>query len=272
MPELPEVETVRKFLEKNIVGEKTLKINIKNKKLRYEISSKINDKLSDSIITKISRRGKYLIFFYSNEQILLIHLGMTGYFRITKKINKKKHDHIIFYFKEKNLIFNDIRKFGFIKIYMKSKFDSCTHLKKIGPEPLSREFNDVHFKKNISTTATIKSLLMNQKFVAGLGNIYCSEILFDARIHPERIPKNLNRKEIKRIISSIKKILTMAIKVGGTTIKNFIVSDEKVGYFRNKLKVYGRLNQSCMRCKSNHKVQKIIQNGRSSFFCINCQL
>ena len=155
---------------------------------------------------------------------------------------------------------------------MKSKFDSCTHLKKIGPEPLSREFNDVHFKKNISTTATIKSLLMNQKFVAGLGNIYCSEILFDARIHPERIPKNLNRKEIKRIISSIKKILTMAIKVGGTTIKNFIVSDEKVGYFRNKLKVYGRLNQSCMRCKSNHKVQKIIQNGRSSFFCINCQL
>ena len=95
--------------------------------------------------------------------------------------------------------------------------------------------------------------------------------MFDARIHPERISRSLNKKEIKKITSSIKKILTMAIKVGGTTIKNFIVSDEKVGYFKNRLKVYGRINQPCTRCKNNHKVQKIIQNGRSSFFCINCQ-
>tara|TARA_Y100001968_G_C19323938_1_gene700718 strand:- start:674 stop:1141 length:468 start_codon:yes stop_codon:yes gene_type:complete len=155
---------------------------------------------------------------------------------------------------------------------MKSKFHSCNHLNKIGPEPLSSEFTDLYFRKKISTAVTIKSLLMNQKFVAGLGNIYCSEILFDARIHPERISSNLNKKEIKRITSSIKKILTLAIKVGGTTIKNFIVSNEKVGYFKNKLKVYGRQDQSCKRCKSKHKIKKIIQNGRSSFFCVNCQL
>ncbi len=272
MPELPEVETVKKFLEKNIVGERTLKIKIKNKKLRYEISSKINENLIDSIITKISRRGKYLIFFHSNKKILLIHLGMTGYFRIIKKVNKKKHDHIIFYFKNKNLIFNDIRKFGFIKIYTKSTFNSCTHLKKIGPEPLSKEFNVEYFKKNISTTSSVKSLLMNQKFVAGLGNIYCSEILFDARIHPERIAKTLNDSEIKKIVSSIKKILIMAINVGGTTIKNFVVSDEKVGYFKNRLKVYGRLDQYCTRCKLDCKVKKITQNGRSSFFCKSCQV
>ena len=113
---------------------------------------------------------------------------------------------------------------------------------------------------------------MNQKFVAGLGNIYCSEILFDARIHPERIAKTLNDSEIKKIVSSIKKILIMAINVGGTTIKNFVVSDEKVGYFKNRLKVYGRLNQYCTRCKLDCKVKKITQNGRSSFFCKSCQV
>ena len=113
---------------------------------------------------------------------------------------------------------------------------------------------------------------MNQNFVAGLGNIYCSEILFDAKISPKKRFKNLNNNQIKQIIKSTKKILYKAVSFGGTTIKNFIVSDEKVGYFKNRLKVYGRINQPCTRCKNNHKVQKIIQNGRSSFFCINCQL
>jgi len=149
MPELPEVETVKNFLETHIVGQKTLKIKIIIKKLKYEIPTNINNKLSNLIVTKISRRGKYLIFFYNNGKALLCHLGMTGYFRICQKIQKKKHDHIVFFFKEKILVFNDIRKFGFIKILSTKDVFGCNHLANIGPEPLSREFNFNYFKKKI---------------------------------------------------------------------------------------------------------------------------
>jgi formamidopyrimidine-DNA glycosylase len=141
----------------------------------------------------------------------------------------------------------------------------------MGPEPLEKNFNLNYFKKNRNTEVSIKNLLMNQKFVAGLGNIYCSEILYDAGIHPQKKSKALKENDMIKLINSTKKILNKAIKLGGTTIKNFIVSDEKIGYFKSKLKVYGRFNQECLRCLGERKILKIKQSGRSSFFCSNCQ-
>ena len=271
MPELPEVEVVKNFLNLNFNGMQVQKIKIINKKLRYEIKSNISKNFINLIITKIFRRGKYLILLFENESSLLIHLGMTGFFRVSQEIKLSKHDHLIFYFKTKVLIFNDIRKFGFIKYYSPDKVFKSSHLLKIGPEPLSSEFNFRYFKYSFKRMTNIKNLLMNQAFVAGLGNIYCSEILFDAMVNPKKISKNLNDNQIRKIIKSTRKILNKAILLGGTTIKNFIVSDEKIGYFKNELKVYGKENFDCIRCSKFNKIKKIVQNGRSTFFCPNCQ-
>ena len=147
---------------------------------------------------------------------------------------------MIFNFKKKKLVFNDIRKFGFVKIFNAQEIFKCTHLKNLGPEPLSSEFCYEYFKKNLNRKTNIKNLLMNQSFVAGLGNIYCSEILFRSDIKPIRPINLIKDYEINKIVNSVKKILLNSIKLGGTTIKNFVVSDEKIGYFKNKLMVYGR--------------------------------
>ena len=271
MPELPEVETVRTFLKNNIIQEHIISIEIKDPNLRFKISKEIPKYLYNSTITKISRRGKYLIFLYSNNYALVFHLGMTGYFRIENFYKSRKHDHLIINFKEKKLIFNDIRKFGFVKIYDKKKVFFSQHLKILGPDPLCKEFSFEYFSKHLRRNTNIKNLLMNQSFVSGLGNIYCSEILFDSRINQTRIVRGLKNSEVRRILKSTRKILRHAIKLGGTTIKNFVVSDEKIGYFKNMLMVYGREGLPCLKCKKNNIVYKIVQSGRSTFFCSNCQ-
>ena len=255
----------------NFQKKKIKRIKIINKNLRFEIQSIIKTKLTNLIISKIYRRGKYLILLLENNSSLMIHLGMTGYFRVMKKEDKKKHDHLIFYFYSKVLIFNDVRKFGFIKFYDPEELSDSKHLLGIGPEPFSNEFNSDYFIKKIKRKCSVKNLLMNQKFVAGLGNIYCSEILFDAGVNHERICNELTREQIEKIIFSTKKILEQAIHYGGTTIKNFIVYNQKIGYFKNKLKVYGKENQSCPRCKTLVKIQRIRQSGRSTFLCPKCQ-
>ena len=194
---------------------------------------------------------------------------MTGFFRIEKKYQFRKHDHLIFNFINKKLIFNDIRKFGFVKILNEREISECSHLKNLGPEPLSSKFCYNYFKKNLNRKTNIKNLLMNQSFVAGLGNIYCSEILFRSKVKPTRQLRLIKENEISKILDSVKKILFDSIKLGGTTIKNFVVSDEKIGYFKNKLMVYGRKGMNCFKCKN--KIDKITQSGRSTFFCSRCQ-
>ncbi len=272
MPELPEVEVVRCFLESHIVGKKILKISIVNEKLRYKIPSNLNLSIRNSIIAKILRRGKYLILLFKDSKFsLLIHLGMTGYFRLSDQIKEKKHDHLIFFFDRKVLIFNDIRKFGFVKIYHESEIFGSSHLINMGVEPLSKSFNLNYFNSFRKRTIDLKSLLMNQSFISGLGNIYCSEILHEARISPLRKTNSLNNLEIENIIKSTKKILKKSISFGGTTIKNFIVSEEKIGYFKNKLKVYSRDKKKCLRCFKGVTIKKIKQCGRSTFFCAKCQ-
>lgn len=271
MPELPEVETVKNFLDIHLLKSTVLWVKIENKKLRYEISPQICKTLIDSRISKIIRRGKYLIFLLNNKFAILCHLGMTGCFRISRKNIKRKHDHLVIGIKNKQIIFSDIRKFGFIKLYKASEVFTCSHLKKIGPEPLSEDFNISYLEENRSKKVSVKSFLMNQNNVAGLGNIYCSEILFDSGIHPEKNFTNLKLEEYKKILESTKKILNQAIKKGGTTIKDFNISDDKIGYFKNKLKVYDRNGMECLRCKKNINIKKIFQNGRSTFFCVKCQ-
>ncbi len=270
MPELPEVETVKLFLNSHLTNKKVKWARIENKKLRYEIPSKICKIIVNSKITKINRRGKYLIFLFDNNFSMLIHLGMTGCFRASRLFKFRKHDHFSIGVNNKVLTFNDVRKFGFIKIYKTSDIYLSSHLKYLGPEPFSKEMKSSLLLEK-AKRVSIKSFLMNQKYIAGLGNIYCSEILYESKISPKRMAFTINEDEMKFLIRSMRKILKKAIKCGGSSVKDFNVSDEKVGYFNNELKVYDRNGRRCYRCKKYNLIKKIIQNGRSTFYCVKCQ-
>tara|TARA_B100001029_G_C15013003_1_gene425433 strand:+ start:185 stop:1048 length:864 start_codon:yes stop_codon:yes gene_type:complete len=286
MPELPEVEVVKKSLNRNIKTLTIKKVIIKTKKLRYLIN-KINlTKLQGKKIINIKRRSKYLIFYFDQKILLLVHLGMTGKFLIKEKNklkktsfhdtiykNTSKHNHIIFILnKNKQLIYNDVRKFGFIKTVNSKKLSKNLHLKFLGPEPLSNNFNLNYFKERIlKRKRKIKDLLMDQKFVSGLGNIYVNEVLYFSKVNPSKNIFKISLHEVKNIIKFTKIVLKKSIKEGGSSIKNFENSDGKVGKYQQKFKVYNRANQSCKRVKCKSFIRRVIISNRSTFFCPDCQ-
>lgn len=272
MPELPEVETVKIALIKEILNEKIVNLKILNKKLRYPISKEFEKLTIKKRIISINRRGKYLIINLEKSITILCHFGMTGYFRFAKKTDLIKHDHIIFFFRRKLMIYNDVRKFGFFKVYDTQNILNSKHLELLGIEPLGRNLNaDFLRKKMQKNKQVIKNFLMNAREIVGIGNIYSSEILFDSRIHPQRLSSELNDSEVQMLIRSIKKILKQAIIYGGTSIKNYQDPNGKLGYFKNNLKVYGREKKMCLKCKKNAKIKKIILQNRSTFYCEQCQ-
>jgi formamidopyrimidine-DNA glycosylase len=286
MPELPEVEVVKKSLENKLKNLTIKRVFISNNKLRYKIDNKQFSKIKNLKITSIKRRSKYLLINLNKDLTILAHLGMTGKFFIidnnkkhktsfyySLKKNDIKHNHITFFFNKKiKLIYNDVRKFGFIKIFSSKDVFNCGHLVSLGPEPLSRDFNLRYFKKFILNKKTkIKNLLMDQKFIAGLGNIYCNEVLFSCKINPTRTIKKINQKEIKEIIKHVKKILTKAISLGGSSIKNFSSTDGQDGIFQEKFNVYGREKTRCSRSKCSGIIKKVYTSNRSTFFCSKCQ-
>jgi formamidopyrimidine-DNA glycosylase len=286
MPELPEVEVVKKSLENKLKNLTIKRVIISNNKLRYKIDNKQFNKIKNQKIMSIERRSKYLLINLNQNLTILAHLGMTGKFFImdnnkkyktsfyySLKGNDKKHDHMTFFFNKKiNLIYNDVRKFGFIKIFSSKAIFNCNHLVSLGPEPLSDNFNFSYFDRYILNKKTkIKDLLMDQKFVAGLGNIYCNEILFLCKINPTRSVQQITDQEIKKIVEIVKKILKQAILLGGSSIKNFSSTGGQEGNFQQKFNVYGKEKVSCNRLKCLGVIRKIYTSNRSSFFCPICQ-
>ena len=286
MPELPEIEIVKRSLFKMVNKAKIINIKINNKNLRYKLSNTFSKSLINERILGITRRSKYLIFHFS-KKTLLVHLGMTGKLLIErnndKKIYKtsfyydlnilKKHNHI--YFKLNNdftLIYNDVRRFGFFMLYNNLKLNEITFLRKLGLEPLSKSFNLKYFEKFIKKRKkNIKNLLMDQTFVSGLGNIYVNEALFMSRIEPLRTCKSLSKNEIRRLIDNIKKVLKLSISKGGSSIKHFKNALGKSGSFQQFFYVYGRENKKCSRISCKGKIKKIQISNRSSFYCNKCQ-
>jgi len=288
MPELPEVEVVKKSLIGKTQNLIIKAVKIKDRRLRYKIDEIQIKKIIGLKLKKISRRSKYLLFFFSKNLVMLVHLGMTGkFFYVDEKNSKyktsfyyeinedkdKKHDHIIFYLQNnKKLIYNDVRKFGFIKLLYKHELDQNSHLKNLGPEPLKKEFNFSYFKKFIfGRNRIIKDILMDQKFVSGLGNIYVNEILFFSGVKPTKKVHYLSDLEIKKIIKFTKKILTKAISLGGSSIKDFSSSSGKKGLFQQHFKVYGRNGENCKNNKCKGNISKIVLGNRASFLCVKCQ-
>ena len=288
MPELPEVEVVKRSLTRKVKNLIIQKVNIKDSKLRYHIDKNKFRKITGLRIKKIERKSKFLLFFLNKNFIMMVHLGMTGKFFFVDRKNTKlktsfyynidykkeqKYDRVEFILnKNQKLIYNDVRKFGFIKLLRNKKYKNNFHLKHLGPEPLKNTFNYTYFKNYIKgRSRVIKDILMDQKFVSGLGNIYANEILFLSKVKPSRKVKNLKEFELKKIINFTKVVLKNAIELGGSSIKDFSSSNGKKGSFQQHFNVYGKKGATCSNTTCKSIIVKSLISNRSTFFCNNCQ-
>jgi len=270
MPELPEVETIKRQLNKKIKNKKIKKVEVCLAKLIKYPLAKFKKLIIGSEIKSINRRAKLLIIELSSNYYLVIHLKLTGQLIFNGEINK--HTHLIYYFTDKSyLIHNDLRRFGFIKVFSKEELVKYFEKEKFGPEPLDKKFTLELFKEllNKRGNSRIKPLLMDPKFVAGIGNIYSDEILFSARVLPTRIVKTLKPIEVKKIYQEIKRILILAIKKRGSSNRDYFDANGQKGNFVPLIKVYQRAGQSCHKCKT--KIKKIKIGNRSAHYCPKCQ-
>ena len=276
MPELPEVETSKKYLKQFLLNAKIIDIQSNISKLRWKINPEIKKKFNNTIILKIDRIGKYILINTSNKNTIIFHLGMSGYLSIKDDNFKKiKHDHIIINFLDKNankksLVFNDQRRFGHIDFHNTSSLGKHFLIKNLGIDGLSKclKYNflsKIFFKK----TMIIKNALLDQKIICGIGNIYASEILFYSKIHPLKKVNHLKKDEIKSLLFNINIVLSKAVLDGGTTIKDYKQPNGKVGYFKQKLKVYGREKLKCYDCRNI--ILKLTINKRATYICPECQ-
>ena len=286
MPELPEVEIVKQSLAKKIEQKKIKKVIIKNRNLRFKIPQKFEELLQNKIIKKVTRFSKYLILNFSDGSFCLIHLGMSGTIHLIKKnnLNKftnasfynspnlpKKHNHVEIQFQDLKVIYNDPRRFGFFK-FINNKEELIDRFSHLGPEPFFKNFNlEYLLKYFFNKKRNIKSFLLDQKFVSGIGNIYASEILFLSKVNPKTYAMKLSEVDCKRIIANSKSVLNKAIKRGGSSIRNFKDTSGKSGNFQKEFKVYQRENLDCLRSKCKGKIKKIFISNRSTFFCNTCQ-
>lgn len=290
MPELPEVETIRRDLEV-LIGHKISYLKILNPKTAQPSAAFLKKHLLDQKIEAVNRVGKLLIFSLSNKYFLLIHLKMTGQliYRLEKQniygghsLNGQsaelaiggdlpnKHTRVFFEFDDgAKLFFNDLRKFGYVKLVQKSELDKIVSAG-YGPEPLTKEFTLDNFSSIFSNhRVNLKALLLNQKLVAGLGNIYVDESLFQAGLKPDRLTSSLKREEITLLFKAINDIIRRAIKYRGTTFSDYQDASGQAGNFSRHLKVYGRGKQPCLKC--GQSISKIKLAGRGTHYCQYCQ-
>lgn len=267
MPELPEVENVRLTLQ-NILpkGSRFKKVTLNRADLRFPFPEKMSEKLQGQKLLEISRRAKYLVF-ETEKYWLLSHLGMTGSWRQFDQT--ESHDHMIWEFENgPTLVFNDPRRFGYISLYSKDVVPK--DFVDLGPEPLGAEFiAEYLFEVSRKKSAPLKSFLLDQKIVAGLGNIYVCEALFLAGLKPARKALTLKLVECKRLVKAVQTILKQAIRAGGSTIRDYKNAEGKSGEFQERFRVYGRDGEKCRTCRK--PIRLIRQAGRSTYWCSQCQ-
>jgi formamidopyrimidine-DNA glycosylase len=271
MPELPEIETLKLYMAPRLGGRIIDSVEVKRNKLREDCFN-LQTITTPQPIKEVRRIAKYLIFDLGNEQSLLVHLGMSGRLTLqTKPYSLKKHDHIIFHLNSNEcLVFNDTRRFGMIYYLPTKTLNKEKIFSHLGIEPLDESFDINYLRLKLQNrTLPIKNALMDNKIVVGIGNIYAAESLYEARISPIRPASNLSETELAKLVAAIKKVLSEAIKMGGTTLRDFVSGDNSPGYFKQRLMVYSRWNMPCYICKTT--IVKIRQSGRSTFYCPNCQ-
>lgn len=272
MPELPEVETTRRGLVRSLKGHRIEEVDLRRRNLRFPLPDDFEARLEGRSITGLRRRAKYLLIDLDNGDVWLSHLGMSGSFRVLKSADyqPKKHDHLILTLDNQNLcIFHDPRRFGFMQIFRKSEEKQNEFLNRLGPEPLSKEFNAKYLAAQLARRkGPIKPALMDQKLVVGVGNIYASESLFLAGVNPQ-MPAHQAAKFSAKIVIAIKRTLEAAIDSGGSTLRDYVGADGTSGYFQHRFLVYERDGKPCTRCKRT--IKSMVQAGRSTYWCAHCQ-
>jgi formamidopyrimidine-DNA glycosylase len=269
MPELPEVETVRRSLEPFLVGQTVLQVEVREPRLRQTLVPEFARTLTGRTIRAIDRRGKYLHFQLDDRKIWLVHLGMTGQLVVeTREALPLPHDHVrVALSSGQNLRYNDPRRFGLMIIGTVEEIDAVTML---GCEPLGRNFTTSYLlEKAAGTKRTIKDVLMDQRVVAGVGNIYASELLFRAGVQPGRIATTLDKESIERVVKATKEVLREAIRHRGSSISDYRDGEGKEGGFQQRFRVYDRDGEPCRTCRT--VICRETRSGRSSFFCPSCQ-
>ena len=273
MPELPEVEVIRQGLMGHVVGREIESISASAKKLRLAVPlAEMIQWLGGSSISDISRRGKYLLFAFENGSVMIVHLGMTGKLGVfPSHAPSSLHDHVVFSFQgEMEMRYNDMRRFGFIRVFSEEQYKASDLFKNLGPEPLGHKFTAGYLKKMAgSRLQPVKNFLMDSRMVAGIGNIYANEILFYSGIHPATPIGSLTLSMWKAVVAKTTQVLIRAIESGGSTISDFVNSSGQKGYFQLELMVYGRAGERCKICST--EIGKLVIGGRSTFFCPSCQ-
>jgi formamidopyrimidine-DNA glycosylase len=287
MPELPEVETVRMGLAPAMEGARFKKVEVRQRRLRWPLANDFEKRLEGKTVEGLGRRAKYLLADLSSGDVLLMHLGMSGSFRVGKdarpgiyyheKSKSTAHDHVVFHMSNGDTVtFNDPRRFGSMKIVPRVKIEQEPLLRGLGPEPLGNEFDAAMLAKACTGKKTsLKAALSDQRVVAGLGNIYVCEALFRARLLPKRQAstiadrKGAPNERARALVDAIKAVLHDAIKAGGSSLRDHRRADGSLGDFQHNFQVYDREGEACPACKGN--IKRIVQNGRSTFYCPNCQ-
>jgi formamidopyrimidine-DNA glycosylase len=291
MPELPEVETVRRGLEQAMDGERIVKVDVRRGDLRWPLPKDFAQRLKGKTVRGIGRRAKYLLVDLSSDDVLLMHLGMSGSFHVFRETSQDigryyharekhaAHDHVVFHMSSGAIAtFNDPRRFGSMKLIARGKIDAEPPLKNLGPEPLGNEFDAAMLAcachgKNTS----LKAALLDQRVVAGLGNIYVCEALFSARHSPKRKASTIAdrhgapNERAERLVDAIKAVLHAAIKAGGSSLRDHRLTDGDLGMFQHHFRVYDREGEPCGTSGCSGTVKRIVQNGRSTFYCPACQ-
>ena len=280
MPELPEVETVRAGLQRYLVGHKITKLRLRRKNLRFPFPEDFEALVQDRKVVAVERRAKYLLIRLSGDQTLLGHLGMSGSFVFVDdpQYQPRTHDHVLFSLSNgTTMVYNDPRRFGVLDVVATPATEAHRLLNHLGPEPLSEHWTPEAFAAAIRAKSTpIKVALLDQRVVVGVGNIYACEALFMSNISPRRKAGGVAGakragKRAERLVDSVKSVLSTAIEAGGSTLKDFQNVDGEAGYFAHQFQVYDREGEACVRASCDGLISRIVQGGRSTFFCPACQ-
>ena len=282
MPELPEVETVRRGLEAVMLDRQIKTATARRPDLRWPFPANFSDRLSGASVKALRRRAKYILADLDSDETLLIHLGMSGRMLIQGNVPGvfhrpisplEKHDHVVFEMEGGvRIIFNDPRRFGAMDLIPNQELGAHKLLAKIGPEPLGNSFNAKQLHAAFSgRRAPVKAALLDQRNVAGLGNIYVCEALWAAGISPKRQAGRISHARIEALTSAVRSVLKLAIEAGGSSLRDYRQADGEMGYFQHAFKVYDREHEGCTTPDCSGKIRRIVQSGRSSFYCPTCQ-
>lgn len=282
MPELPEVETVMRGLAPHMEGAEFARVEQRRANLRFPFTPGFVTRLEGARVENLSRRAKYILAALSSGEVLVMHLGMSGRFTVNGGQEgpvKAAHDHVVFHLSSGDVVrYNDPRRFGFMELVAGGELAGHKFFSDLGPEPLGNEFNEAVLAARAAGRKTpLKSLLLDQRVVAGLGNIYVLEALFEAGLHPALSASVLATKAGRptvaagRLVAAIRAVLNRAIEAGGSTLRDYAKADGSMGYFQHSFKVYGRAGEGCVTPGCRGEVQRLVQAGRSSFYCPVCQ-